>query len=515
MNKSLRTLLYLIAAFSLTFCVGKKNTINDSNLKQSHGKLEEPNYSVVFPNNKVNRIDITIEKNDWDTMQADLTSAYGSPQGMPSRPEREKREGDPKEFENGSDSTRQHHGQNRPPRGASDGERPKENDSTAQRGEKRMGPPPGGMMVDSQKKPTSVPCSVYFNNEEWAKVGIRYKGNSSLRSSLHSGIKKLSFKLDFDQFEDEYPETKDQRFYGFKQLNLKNNFNDPAFVREKVTADLFTDFGLVNPKTSFYQVYVNFGEGSKYFGLYTLVEEVDDTVIKTAYKSGKGNLYKPEGLAASFAKGSFNASEMNKKSNKKANDYSDIEKLQTVLDSSLRLENYTLWKAKLSEVFDVPVFLKWLAANTVLQNWDTYGNMTHNYYLYNNPETGLLTWIPWDNNEALQNGKMQRGASLSFDNTDENWPLIRYVLDDKEWNKEYIQNVSEFTSKVFNANKLISVYTSYQELLSDYVTGENGEEPEYTFLRGDNDFTRGIEELKQHVKDREKEVHDFLSKSDS
>ena len=28
-----------------------------------------------------------------------------------------------------------------------------------------------------------------------------------------------------------------------------------------------------------------------------------------------------------------------------------------------------------------------------------------NYYLYNNSDTSKLTWIPWDNNEALQDGK--------------------------------------------------------------------------------------------------------------
>jgi spore coat protein CotH len=31
--------------------------------------------------------------------------------------------------------------------------------------------------------------------------------------------------------------------------------------------------------------------------------------------------------------------------------------------------------------------------------------MTHNFYLYNNPETGKLTWIPWDNNESFTDGK--------------------------------------------------------------------------------------------------------------
>ncbi len=516
MNRFLRTILYLLVALVFTFCTGKKNTRNESNNKQSHGKLENPNYSVVFPNDKVNRIDIYIEKNNWDTMQVDLMPGKEGLHSFPPRPERKELEGAIKGFENMNDSTRQHPGPNGSAKGAFGMRHPMGKDSIAPHNTGRpMGPPPGGMMADSQKKPKSVPCSVYFNNEKWEKVGIRFKGNSSLRASLHTGIKKLSLKLDFDQFEDEYPETKDQRFYGFKQLNLKNNFNDRSFIREKVAADLFTNFGIANPRTSFYQVYVDYGEGPKYFGIYTMVEEVDDTVIKTAFKSDKGNLYKPEGPAATFAEGSFTALEMNKKNNKKTNDYSDVEKLQTILNSSLRLENYELWKSQLNEILDVPVFLKWLAANSVMQNWDTYGSMTHNFYLYNNPDNGLLTWIPWDNNEALQGGRRRSDNSLSLNKTSEDWPLIRYIIDDENWNEEYKRNVAEFTATVFNSDKLFSVYQNYQNLLSDYVTGKNGEKPNYTFLQKDSDFTEAIEQLKQHLKDREKAVHDFLSESNS
>lgn len=60
---------------------------------------------------------------------------------------------------------------------------------------------------------------------------------------------------------------------------------------------LFREVWSLFPRTAFYRVYVDFGEGEKYFGLYSLVEEVDDTVIKTQYADSKGNLYKPEGTS--------------------------------------------------------------------------------------------------------------------------------------------------------------------------------------------------------------------------
>jgi len=261
---------------------------------QTHSKDAEINYGMVFPSQKVNRIDIKIEADSWTNMQADLSANINT-----------------------------------------------------------QGRTPGELDFD----PVWVPCDVYFEDIQWYKVGISFKGNSSLKSTYQQGIKKLPLKLDFDEFEDTYPAIDNQRFFGFKQVSLKNNYDDKSFVREKVASDLFYAFGLASPMTAFYRVYVDFGEGSTYFGLYTMVEEVDNTVIKTQFASNDGNLYKPEGSAATFAAGTFDTSEMYKKTNEDDNDFSDVQQLYDVLNSSLRSSNYDEWKNQLSEILDVPIFL--------------------------------------------------------------------------------------------------------------------------------------------------------------
>jgi len=166
---------------------------------------------------------------------------------------------------------------------------------------------------NSIDNPFFVPSEFFYspdgtdeNELEWYKVGIRFKGNSSL---YNTNCSKLPFKLDFDEFEDEYEEIDNQRFYGFKQLNLKNNYDDESEMHEVVACQLFDDFGLISAHSSFYQLYLNVDGGDEdddiYYGLYTLVEEVDDTVIKTQYADDDGNLYKPEDDAATFASGTY------------------------------------------------------------------------------------------------------------------------------------------------------------------------------------------------------------------
>lgn len=63
-------------------------------------------------------------------------------------------------------------------------------------------------------------------------------------------------------------------------------------LREKVATDVFRASGLVSSHAAIYEVYVDHGDGPTYFGVYTLVEEVDDTLIDE-FSNNDGNLYKP------------------------------------------------------------------------------------------------------------------------------------------------------------------------------------------------------------------------------
>jgi hypothetical protein len=412
----------------------------------THSIYAELNYGVVFNQNEVLRFDITIGSDDWSDMQSNLSSVFSSSSSRP------------------------------------------------------------GTSLDFDD-PMFVPCSFKFNGIEWYHVGIRYKGNSSLQSAYQSGNKKLSLKLDFDEFEDDYPAIENQRFYGFKQLNLNNNYDDASLMREKVGADLFRQFGLAAANTTFCVVYIDNGTGPQYYGVYTLVEEVDDSVYKTQFAQSTGNLYKPDGDAASFASGTYNTSEFYLKTNEDSANYSDVKALYDAINSSLRTSDVEGWKSNLESVFNVDVFLKWLAANTVIQNWDTYGNMTHNYYLYNNPENNQLTWIPWDNNEAFQTGKQSSVLSFSMSEVSSSWPLIKYIIAQSDYKATYESYLQQFIDDVFIPSEIINTYSDYYSMLKDYAYAEVSG---YTFIDYDSQFDSAVETLKSHVQSRNNAVNSYL-----
>ena len=365
-----------------------------------------------------------------------------------------------------------------------------------------------------------VSAAMTFNDQAWEHVGFRYSGNSTLQTSWRSATNKISFRLDFDEFEDEFPEIDDQRFYGFKQISFKSNAMDSSYIREKVVADIFRDAGVVSPHTAFYEVYIDYGEGLQYFGLYTAVEIVDDTLIKTQFAGGSGNVYKPEGEGAAFVDGTFSEESFKKQTNAEEADWSDIQAVFAALHTDLRQSDPAAWRAALEAVFDVDAFMRWLAVDTILQNWDTYGAMAHNYYLYTDPTDGLVTWIPWDNNMALSSREMGPGSrgdhrpgnrgvrELDLSSVGEEWPLIRYLMDDPVYLETYQQYLVETIQGAFQPEKLAAVYREYHDLIAPYVQSEVEGYSQFDSIEG---FNQSVEELIQHANSRYAAVQDYLA----
>ena len=443
----------------------------------THSKTAQPDYDVVFPQDEVKRMDIVIEPEYWQAMLDDMTDKYGI-------------------FGAGGDR--------KPGGGDAVGQGPVEGIQPPAQGERP--PMGGGKFADN---PIWVPVTVLFEGDAWYYVGVRFKGNSSLRSSWTSGVMKIPLRLDFDEFEDSVPQIDDQRFYGFKQLSLSNNFKDESFLHEKLAADLFREAGVPAAHTAFYEVYLDYGEGPVYFGLYTMVEVVENTVIKEQFEESSGNLYKPEGQAGSFAVGNFNTEVFAKETNQDEADWSDIQALFDCLHDPIRSTDPAAWRAELESIFDVDGFLNWLAVNTTIQNWDTYGVMFHNYYLYHDPDTDLLTWIPWDNNEAFYSGgRLNPPLSVSLSEVTDRWPLIRFLIDDDLYRSQYDAYLLEFTTNVFDPQKIAETYGYYHDLVRDSVLAElEG----YSYLSSDAAFERSLNILIDHAVQRNEAIKAYLA----
>lgn len=411
-----------------------------------------PNYATVFNESKVHRLDIVITEDYWQVMQDDVANLLAPSAG-------------------------------------------------------------GGFPSEN---PIYVPCQIYYEGKQWYDVGIRYKGNSSLKSAYKQGNNKLPFRLEFNHFEDENPLIFGQSFYGFHQLSFSSGFNDKSLIREKITPDLFREFGVPAARTAFYRLYVDYGEGPIYYGLYTLVEVIFDTMINEQFSGSDGNCYKPDKNGAHLnSLTAINEVSMPNKTHPGV--YDEVTNLVTALISPDRISNRTQWRENLEKTIDMPQYLKYLAANTTISNWDTYGRMAHNYYLYANPADGKLNWIPWDNNHSLAKNGAQPALNFNFSNMQNNtpvngihtWPLIFYIYNDPVYQVQYQQYIDEFILNVFTVSNVQNKVNTAANLIEQYAVGSDGEQPGYSFIKSSTEWTNSIIQLNNYAQIRWTEADNY------
>lgn len=232
-----------------------------------------------------------------------------------------------------------------------------------------------------------------------------------------------------------------------------------------------------------------------------MLETIEDEMLKAQFGEDKGNVYKPE---SNFT--TFNQTQFEKKNNEDLGDWSDIQATITALNAPIRTSNPAQWRTNLEKVFNVDHFIKWLAVNTTMVNWDTYGAMAHNHYLYNH-SSKKLTWIPWDNNEALtSNVRVQ----LSLAGVAASWPLIRYIADDAVYYQKYKTYVKDFNDNVFTTAKMNALFDKNTNLITPFVNGTEKEQAPYSNLTNTTNFTAALPSLKQHVVARNQAVASFV-----
>jgi hypothetical protein len=145
-----------------------------------------------------------------------------------------------------------------------------------------FGARPSGAVSILAEDPMYVPVEVRHEGHVWTRVGMRYKGNSSLAASAGRG--KLPFRVDFDEYEDQFPEVDNQRFHGFDELTFASNWNDDSQLRECFATELLRDHGVPAARCAFYTVYIDVGEGLAYWGLDSMIEDPSDAMIESTSK---------------------------------------------------------------------------------------------------------------------------------------------------------------------------------------------------------------------------------------
>ena len=140
-------------------------------------------------------------------------------------------------------------------------------------------------LLDNAATEEYYSANVTINDETFYNVGLRTKGNSSLANvARDENSDRYSLKIKFDKYVD------GQTYNGIEKLALNNNYQDPTYMKEYLSYEIFSSLGVPTPEYSYASISIN-GEP---WGLYLAIEDIDERYIKKYYGSVDGNLYKPE-----------------------------------------------------------------------------------------------------------------------------------------------------------------------------------------------------------------------------
>lgn len=310
-------------------------------------------------------------------------------------------------------------------------------------------------ILDDPMKEEYKSANVTVNGETVKNVGFRVKGNLTLRSVANSNSDRFSFKIKLDEFVD------GQKLFGLDEFAVNNMYSDPSYLREYLSYEALREIGANAPAASFANVYIN----GELYGFYLCVESVDDSFLKSNFGNNDGNLYRQDqGSTLQYSENS----NYDKSSQKQGDDESktDLKNLIKILNETPQGQ-----KGDIEQVLDVDSALRYIAANTVLGNYDSYnGNMAQNYYLYG--QNGKFTVIPWDYNMSFA-GFSMGGEDQTTIPIDEpvlganikNLPLINNLLAVEEYKERYHGYVKEllaylekFESRVKEVSDIIRPY---------------------------------------------------------
>ncbi len=237
-------------------------------------------------------------------------------------------------------------------------------------------------------------ATVSVDGEVLEDVDIRKKG---FLGSLSAG--RPSFKLNFDTHQP------GRRLESLERMTLNNNLQDDGNTHQCITYKMFRDAGLPAPRCNFAQVSLN----GKDLGIYTHVESIKRHFLRRNFDSDEGNLY--EAQVADF--GEFTQQNFQLKTNEELNERSDLD----AVANALKADDDNL-PGLLEQVVDVDEFLSFWAMESITGHWDSATGNANNYFVYNDPATGLFHYIPWG-----ADGSMELDHSLAPGTG----PLYRYI----------------------------------------------------------------------------------------
>jgi PKD repeat protein len=372
------------------------------------------------------------------------------------------------------------------------------------------------MWQDPEAK-TTVPANAIIFGERLNNIGLRFRGQFSLRES---GEKK-PFKIDTDYY------VEGQEFHNLKQIMFINSIGDATLIQEKLTYDMLNFAGVPASFVSYAEMWTDFTDDTQpaeFWGVYTLIERVDRKFLASRFGTDNrhGNLYKashaqrgpmdliyygPDITDYPTQNGQYAYGKM---TNEEENDYSDVIQLAYVIDGA-SYDTPEDFAQALEAVFNVDSFLRYMAVMVTVSSWDYYPYTGNNFYLYNNPGTNRFEWIPWD--QTWGGDPSMSLYEIEGFGLMERAPLTENIFKVPRYRQKFAAYVDLLSRHWFNYENIYQQSAKHHQLIAPYVSQSTGDKAFFgeTAWQNYNEFENGWRHLAEFARDRSQFIQENLT----
>lgn len=310
-------------------------------------------------------------------------------------------------------------------------------------------------------------------------IGFRARGNTSLASQ------KKSFKIDFNRF------LPGQKFEGLEEINLNGEHNDVSILRAFLAQHLMRSAGLPSSRTSYVELYVN----NEYKGLYLNSEHLDDEFLDLRFPGqANGNLWKCA-YGADLTWWGANPNNYQQvyelKTNKDSADYSALVHLIDVLNNTPANQ----FVCAIQEVLDVDLFLRNIALEILMGQWDGYAYNKNNYYLYQREGDGKFVYLSFDLDNTFGidwfNINWAQRNIYAWSPSNQARPLYTKLLAVPYFKDRFTFHLNDLLFNVWQESELQLLLQSKQQLISSAALSDDYKGLDYGFT--DQDFLNALQ----------------------
>lgn len=312
-----------------------------------------------------------------------------------------------------------------------------------------------------------IAATMTVDGKVYPNVGVRFKGQTSYQGAQQ----KKSFNISMDFL------NPDQKWEGYKTLNLNNAHQDASLMKE-VLYEWLTRQHSPAAQTSFVKLYIN----NEYWGLYANVQQLNKDFLEEWFPTNDGTNWRADATGGTGIGGPggggmwgdgkaainyLGADSTSYKSYYTVENY-DKQKVWDDLIRTAQVLNQTpldQLEAEISKVMDLDATLWFLANEIYFTDDDSYvykGKM--DYYLYWDEVTGRILPFDYDGNSALGNTAATSWSPF-YNETKVNYPLMNRLFAVPSIRQRYLAHIRTIMNEVADPAKLATKIDQYNALI--------------------------------------------------